>query len=221
MNKAELIERIVDTFTGMGSEDPIDTAFCSYLTLEEAKTYLNEYRAMEKADFEPDEWLPEEVTPELWMEANNCYIRKCRHDVLVKRITEWLIEDDPVALYDNYRLDYGENHPEIVPIDFWYNYDSIADLPFGHGNKPTIVDMIELIQIGLNSKGYCNFTHEYICYNEKEKRLSTTNHPFAAGMINPNEFAEYIASTPELLEEIREHYLTDEQIKYIFEMEDK
>ena len=33
MKKAELIERIIDTFTAMGSEDPVDTTECKLLTL--------------------------------------------------------------------------------------------------------------------------------------------------------------------------------------------
>ena len=48
VNKAELIERIIDTFTNMGSESPEDTAYANQLTLKEAETYLAEIRANEK-----------------------------------------------------------------------------------------------------------------------------------------------------------------------------
>jgi hypothetical protein len=221
MNKAELIERIVDTFTGMGSEDPIDTARCNYLTLEEAKTYLDEYRAMEKADFEPDEWLPEEVTPELWMEANNCYIRKCKHDVIVNRLATWLLKEEPIAFYDDYRDDYNKDAPEIVPLDFWYNYNSTCDLPFGFGDKLTILDAIELIEIGMNSRDVCKFTDNYIYYDKQNQTLRSCNRPFGEAVISAIGFAKFILETPDALSWLREHLITAEDRNWVFEMEDK
>lgn len=221
MKKEELIERIVDTFTGMGSEDPIDTAFCNYLTLEEAKTYLDEYRAMEKADFEPDEWLPEEVTPELWMEANNCYIRKCKYDVTVLRIAKWLVDTEPVCLYDDYHVDYNSESPSIESIDYWYNFDDVSFFPFGYGKNLNPFDVIELIQIGINSKDTCNFTDNFILYDSKNKVLQTCNKPFGEGIINAMDFAKYIMGTPDVLDEARTIYMSQREEEYIFEMEDQ
>ena len=96
MKKEELIERIIDTFTDIGSEDPIDTAASNLITLEEATTYLSERRAMEIKDLEPSERLPEEVTPRLYMEAFNCYIRKCKYDVTLKRLAEYFTDGELV-----------------------------------------------------------------------------------------------------------------------------
>ena len=40
MTKAEIMERIIDSFTDMSSECPEDTAMCNYLTLKEGEMYL-------------------------------------------------------------------------------------------------------------------------------------------------------------------------------------
>lgn len=80
MTKAELIERIVDSFWAMSGENPGDYVDLTPMDLEEATMYLSEARATERScDLEPDECLPEEVTPELYMEAWNCYLRMMQY----------------------------------------------------------------------------------------------------------------------------------------------
>lgn len=221
MKKEELIERIVDTFTDMGSEDPIDTAASNYVSLVEAAMYLSERRAMEIKDLEPSERLPEEVTPLLYMEALNCYIRKCKYDVTVQRIAKWLIDTEPVCLYDDYHTDYNSESPSVEAIDYWYNFDNVSFFPFGYGNNLNPFDVIELIQIGINSKDTCKFTDDFILYDDKNKVLKTCNKPFGEGIINAIGFARYIMATPDVLNEARTIYMSQSEEKYIFEMEDK
>ena len=80
MTKAELIERIVDSFWDMSGENPGDYVDLPPMNLEDATMYLSEARATERScDLEPDECLPEEVTPELYMEAWNCYLRMMQY----------------------------------------------------------------------------------------------------------------------------------------------
>jgi len=83
MTKTELttaiLERLHDPYDSVPDEDIADLGF---LTLDQAKEYLADLRRDEDAaDLEPDERLPQEVTPELYMEVWNCDIRRCRHAV--------------------------------------------------------------------------------------------------------------------------------------------
>lgn len=195
MNKAELIERIIDTFTDMGSDDPADTATCNELTLTEAETYLKERRAMEKINLEPDEWLPAEVTPELYMEASNCYIRKCRHDYMKEEYMEWLQNVNPWDVYEEYCESIG-SYAKVVPTEFLLENECFPfDDPDGDPN------MLGLIIIGQNSKSF-NPDHEYCWYNAEKKMIFSSDTPFADGIINAEEVAEWLVRDSDALNRI-------------------
>lgn len=224
MRKEELIERIIDRFTAMGSESEEDTAYADEIDLEHAGFYLDELRVFERADLEEEDRLPAEVTPELYMEAFNCYLRKCRYDVTVERLADYLKNNCDVALYDNYRTDWGENNVEIIPVDFWYNYDYPSEFPFGFGNRVSGEDIMNLIEIVCNSKKTCDLDKEYIWYDKENKIIHTTADPYADGIIDTHGFAEFLLSSPPALNYVVADMDPDRMLyvfSYLFFMNDK
>lgn len=216
MSKAELIERIIDTFTDMGSEDPVDTAYCNPLTLDEAKMYLNELRAIEKDNLEPEERLPEEITPELYMEAYNCYIRKCQYNVTLERLTRFITQCELVDLYHEYDGIYKSDTDKYVCPTDWLMEN--MEFPF------TSFDftMLDLIQLGQHSpdfdcdKKYCWYE---IVHDDPaciENQLHSTNTPFKDGLINGKAFAAWILETNGRIAYVQDYCMTPDDIEYIF-----
>lgn len=209
MKKEELIERIIDTFTDMGSEDPEDTAYADELTLPEARTYLSELRANEKSNLEPNEWLPAEVTPELYMEAFNCYLRRCRYDVTLTRLTEFIEYGELVDAYHEYDGQYVSNTDKIVyPTDF---LTERIEFPFTCDD----LTMFDLIIIGQNSTDF-NPNERFCWYDITNNQLHSTNTPFEDGLINARAFAEWILADENRVQYIKDWYMDNTDIDYVF-----
>lgn len=217
MNKAELIERIIDTFTDMGSEDPVDTAYANPLTLTEAETYLNEIRANEKEYLEPDEWLPEEITPALYMEAFNCYLRRCKYEVTLNRLAEFITLHEAVELYHEYIGTYKSDTDKLVCPTDWLLEN--MEFPF------TSYDftMLDLIQLGQHSpdfdceKDYCwyEMVHDDpACVNNM---LHSTDTPFADGLIDAQAFAAWLLECPGRIEYVKDYCMINTDIDYVFQ----
>lgn len=216
MNKAELIERIIDTFTDMGSEDPEDTAYANPLTLAEAEMYLKEIRATEKIDLEPDEWLPSEVTPDLYMEAHNCYLRKCKHDVTAQRLAEFFRLNEMVDVYHEFDGDYHSDKDKYVCPTDWLTEN--MEFPF------TSFDftMLDLIQLGQHSPDF-DPDKKYCWYEIKDNNpecvrneLHSTDTPFADGLIDATAFAEWILESPGRIWYVKDYCMINTDIDYIF-----
>lgn len=211
MNKAELIERIIDTFTCMGSEDPEDTAYANEITIDEAEVYLNELRANERDNLEPDEWLPAEVTPALYMEAFNCYLHKCRYDVTVLRLSGFISLHENVDICDLCRDTYNYLSPTdtlIYPTD-WLTEN--MEFPFTSED----LSMLELITLGQNSPDF-KADSEYCWYDSKNKQLHSTDTPYADGLIDADALTEFILSDKDLQQEVIDTYMVNTDIDYIF-----
>jgi len=216
MKKEEIISALLYRMSDPCVEDDDEEiAKCDPITLEEAKHYIEEDRKEDEEIGDDDYCIPEEATPELYMEAFNCRIALAKHNVQVNRLAEWLVENDEIALYNNYRNEYGENNPDVVPIDFMYNYDKVGDFPFGLGDTIGVYDVIELINIGRNSAATFRITDDYFWYDAENKILHSTNHPYADGTIDAKAFADYILKTPDLRQFFFESYPTDKEKKYI------
>ena len=208
MKKSELIERIIDTLTGMGSEDPTDTASCHYITLKEAKNYLEDRRAMEKADFTPDEWLPEEVTPELYMEAFNCYIRKCKHDITLEHLVEYFTDGELIDTFHEFEGEYHNDKDKTVyPTDF-LNED--IEFPFTQYD----LTMLDLINIGRHSYDF-NSDEDFCWYDEDSNELHSTDTPFKDGLIDAKAFCEWVLEDNDRIDRVQS-YMVNTQIDYVF-----
>lgn len=210
MTKSEIIERIVDSFDDWSGEDPQDYLGMDPLTLEDAAMYLSEARANERAaDLEPDECLPAETTPELYMEAENCYIRMMQYKAHMENLASYITEHEMVCEYDMYRDDYQHSDPEVIPVGFVLDEDVF---PFAE------MDHVELLQIGMNSGASFNPRHEYCWYDEDKKQLFSTDTPFADDIIHADTFAEYILSPDgnECLDYILDSIMDDDEIRSVF-----
>lgn len=209
MNKAELIERIIDTFTCMGSEDPEDIAYGKPLTLKEAETYLAELRANERANLEPDEWLPAEITPEIYMEAYNCYHRKCIHDVTTRRLAEFLKNGEMVDTYHEFLGQYVSYTDKLVCPTDWLTEN--MEFPFTSED----LSMLDLITLGQNSPDF-NPEKKYCWYDVTAHKLHSTNTPFADGLIDATAFAEWILESPGRIWYVKDYCMINTDIDYVF-----
>ena len=212
MNKAELIERLIDSLTGMGSEDPEDTACCRELSITEAGMYLSELRANEKEFLEPDEQLPAEITPEIYMEAFNCYVRKCKYEVTRDRLADYIKTHENIDVSDLCRDTYyymNEDDTLVYPTD-WLTEN--MEFPFTCED----LSMLELIVLGQNSPDF-KANMDYCWYDAENKQLHSTDTPFADGLVHATPLAEFIISDPVILKEVIITYMTKEEAEYIFE----
>lgn len=209
MNKAELIERIIDTFTDMGSEDPVDTACANELTLPEAKMYLKEIRENEFINLEPEDRLPIEVTPELYMEAFNCYLRRCRYEVTLDRLVEFLKLGEKVDVYNEFLGKYTSATDKLVYPTTWLMEN--MEFPFTSYE----LSMLDLILIGKNSPDF-DPTDDYCWYDDDNKQLHSTHHPFSDGLIDVKAFAMWILEHPGIIQYVQDWCMVNTDIDYVF-----
>lgn len=187
MTKYELIERIVDSFWDFSGEEPEDYLNMNPIDLKHASMYLAEQRADERAaDLEPDECLPAEVTPELYMEAENCYIRMMKHNAHVIRLAKWLAEEFCVCEYDQYFDMYEHGGSRVLPVGWLYTEPFPFDLV-----DDAYPNTAFLIQLGQRSPQF-SLDHEYCWYDKSKNQLFSADDPYEAGAIDAVAFAEFI-----------------------------
>ena len=216
MTKAELTERIIDALIDPWNDDPNEYLDLMPIDLEEAEGFLKDIRNNEvSADLEPDECLPEDVTPTNVQEVWNCLIRARKHEAYVERLTDWLKEHNDMALYDNYRSDFGGDKAEVVPVDWFFNSYSLKDFPFALDHP---LDLALLISIAQNSSQLNLGYHEYCWYDKEHNAIVGTNTPYEDGIADAPAFAEYILSPEgkECLEFILDSYMDDDDIIKVF-----
>ena len=210
MTKAELIERIVDALIDPwtdNAEDYLDAE--PIFDTEQAKDMLYDIRELESsADLEDDERLPEDVTPELVMEAYNCLIRARKFEARTERLAEWIKENDPVCEYCNYYLPAHENAIDLCPVDFLSDTDGFPFLE----EEPSPLD---LLCIGMNSRKTFDPQDEYCWFDANLMTMHSTNHPFRDGVLDAEAFARFILLDSETLEYMLDGIIDDEDAEYI------
>ena len=219
MNKTELTERIIDRITDPWSESPEDFADLEPITLEQAQEYLEMYRA-EDEDLEEDSKLPAECTAEILMEVENCYIASMKFEFRVRQLTDWLTDNEPVAFYDQCFADYVETAESVVrkvlPTEFLKDTMTLPEFPFylgeDTGHDPSAAD---LIVIGQHSSEF-NISDTYCYYDDKHDAFVSTNTPFADGVIDAHDFAEFILMDAGALGELLDNEMDDDDIRTVF-----
>ena len=187
MTKAELIERIMDSLIDPWTDCPEDYIDATFIDTHEAQDLIDQIRDDEdKMDLEPEDRLPAEVTPELMMIAYNCNVRKNKHELTVKRLAEYITDNEMVCEYDNYYLPELENGIDMIPVDFIADTDGF---PFMDNASP-----LDILCIGMNSRQTFNPQHEFCWFDAEKKVIHSTNHPFRDGILDAKAFAEYILS---------------------------
>ena len=214
MTKAELIERIMDSLIDPWADCPEDYIGATLIDIHEAQDLIDQIRDDEdKMDLDPKDRLPAEVTPELMMIAYNCNVRKNKHELTVKRLAEYIPDNEMVCEYSTYYLPELENGIDMIPVDFLTDTDGF---PFLENASP-----LDIMRIGVNSRHVFNPNHEF-CWFDKEKNiLHSTDHPFRDGILDAKAFAEYILSTEgqDCLDYFTECIMDTEDIRKVFEYE--
>lgn len=191
MTKSELMTRIIDSFEEpFGQTCPFDFENLGEIDLKDADEYLKEARRGEDlADLDQDERLPAEVTPELYMEAMNCYIRSMKHECAVLRLSKYIEDNVLVCEYENYYR-HEDGTPDVFPTDFLYNEYSTNSLPIETEHP---VDIASFVRICQNSTKL-DLNDEFCYYDKKTNSLISTDNPFKDGIYNARAFAEFILS---------------------------
>lgn len=187
MTKLELIERIVDRITDPFTESCEDYRYAELIDLDTAKDIIKQCRE-EDEDFDPEDRLPAEVTPELMMIAYNCNVRKNLHDLRVKTLASLIADYDLVCEYANYYLPEHKGALDIIPVD----YLTMCDMfPFDSDGTLTHMD---LVRIGFRSAKTFDPKHEYCWFDKETMTLYSTNEPFRDNTLDAKAFAEYLLS---------------------------
>ena len=209
MTKAELFERIVDSFIDMSGEDPHDYLYLDDISLEEATMYLAEQRATERdCDYLPEECLPAEVTPELYMEAENCFIRHMKFEARVSNLAEYITDNCMVCEYVNYYLPAHEDAVDLIAVDFLCEH-----FPFDIGDRTP--DPLFLIELGKRSRNF-NSAEEFCLYDKEKDQLYSTNNPFMDELIDAEAFARFVLLDADTLDCFINYTMSDEDIRTVF-----
>ena len=212
MMKAELIEKIVDAMIDPWTDCPEDYLNATPIDLEYAHVMLKDLRDNEDAaDLEPDECLPEDVTPELVMLAFNCLIRARKHEARVQRLAEYITDNEMVCEYDNYYLPEHDDAIDMIPVDF---------LTDGDGLDSFIADTspLNILMLGINSQHTFNPKNEFCWFDKEQNVLRSTDHPFGDGILDAKAFAEYIMSDEgqDCFDYIMDDIMDDDEFKSVF-----
>ena len=215
MTKAELTENILNHITDPWTDCCENYEDAELIDLEYAKVMIDDCREMDE-DYEPEDRLPAEVTPELIMEVYNCHVRHMKHELHVKRLAELLTENEDVCLHNNFFRNYENNDPEVVPCDFLQDEHFYFD--------GTVGDALWYYDLFKNSrKTFDPDRHTYCWYDKEKHQLFSSDTPFADGVIDAEALARYILS-PEGADAKEEllGYISDEDAEKIFgeKMED-
>lgn len=209
MTKAELIERTIDAMTDPWTECPEDYLYSTSIDLHEATDLLDQIRSDEQdMDLEPDEQLPQEVTPEIVMEAYNCHVRAMKYEARTERLAEWIKENNPVCEYCNYYLPAHEDAIDLCPTDFvWekFPFDMKDDM---------LPNPLVLIELGQRSPEF-NPAHEYCWYDKDKNQLFSSDAPFSDGTLDADAFARFILLDAECFGYMFDHIIDDEDAKRI------
>jgi len=206
MNKAELIERIVNALIDPWTDDPEDYLYATPIDRYGAVDLIAQIRDDEEScELEPEECLPEEATPELVMEAFNCLIRARKYEARVARLAEWITDNECVCEYVNYYDDWG-----FLPTDFLD--DDYMQYFAPEGKRFYAKD---ILRIGMNSVNTFSFADEY-CWLDKEKmQLHSTSHPFRDGILDAEGFARHILLDVESFDYMFNDIIDEDDAHYI------
>lgn len=213
MTKAELIEKIIDTMIDPWNDDPEEYMYCTPIDEHEATNMLVQLRADEESmDLEPEDRLPEEVTPDLIMIAYNCLIRARKYEARTQRLAEYITDHEMVCEYANYYYPCHSEGIDIIPVDHIAYCDRF---PFST-NDTENPDYVDVLRIGLNSAKTFNPDHEFCWFDKDKEILHSTNCPFGDGILDAEAFARFALEDKETLDYFLDCIMTDDEIKDVF-----
>ena len=151
MTKAEIITRIINRITDPWNDCPECYDGVTPIDIFQATDYLMECRQEDaENNFDPDDRMPDEATPALYMEAYNCYLRFQIRELHIERLTNWIREFGPVCEYINDYAPTLENSPDLVPVDL-LGSSSTFPFPVRGTDRPDCVTLIGIGQVSRNT----------------------------------------------------------------------
>lgn len=211
MTKAEIITRIIDRITDPWTESPEDYQYAELIDLDAAADVLKQYRDDDDdCDLEPDERMPEEATPAMLMEAFNCNVRYQKHELRVKRLAEYITDNEMVCEYDNYYKEFSEKKLDVYPTDFIW--ESFPFKPIGDMSPDNPLFLIEL---GQRSKDF-DSSKEFAWYDRENNLLHSTDTPFADGVLDAEAFARFALGDAETLRYFLDGIMDNDDIRKVF-----
>lgn len=211
MTKTEIISRIIDRITDPWTESPEDYQYAEPIDLDVAKDVLKQYRDDDDdCELDPEDRMPEEATPELLMEAYNCNIRYQKFELRVKRLAEYIKDNEMVCEYDNYYRPEYPDSPEVLPVDFIW--DSFPFKPIGDMSPDNPLFLIEL---GRRSKDF-DSNKEFAWYDRENNLLHSTDTPFADGVLDAEAFARFVLCDADALGYFLDGIMDDDEIVKVF-----
>lgn len=208
MTKAELITRTIDAMVDPWTDNPEDYLHATPIfDTEEARDMLTDLHAYD-IDLDPEDILPDEVTPEVVMEAYNCLIRARKFEVRVHRLAEWIVENDPVCEYANYYFPENDDAIDMCPVDFIWD-----QFPFDMKDD-MLPNPLVLIELGQRSPEF-NPSHEYCWYDKEKNQLFSCDRPFREGVLDAEAFARFILLDAETFGYMFDHIIDDEDATHI------
>ena len=210
MNKAELIERTIDALIDPWNDDPNDYLHVDPIDLCQAENILRDVREGEdSAELEPEERLPEAVTPSIMMEAFNCLIRARKFTARVNRLADWLTANECVCEYDQFKDDYLDNPLTVLPTEF-LNEDDFP-FPIDNGHKPS---PLRLIDLGNRSSDF-DQDDEFCWYDKERDELVSSDTPFDDGIIDAEALATFILLNADAFGYIFDDIIDEDEAQYI------
>jgi len=211
MTKAEIISRIIDRITDPWTESPEDYQYAEPIDLDVAKDVLKQYRDDDDdCELDPEDRMPEEATPELLMEAFNCNVRYQKFELRVKRLAEYIKDNEMVCEYDNYYRPEYPDSPEVLPVDFiWESF------PFKPIGSMSPDNPLFLIELGRRSKDF-DSNKEFAWYDRENNLLHSTDTPFADGVLDAEAFARFVLCDADALGYFLDCIMDDGDILHIF-----
>lgn len=210
MTKTEIISRIIDRITDPATETPEAYRDAVLVNLDEAKILLAVYRD-DDINFDPDNRLPDETTPELLMEAINCNVRYQQRQLTVNHLTDYITENEMVCEYANYYKPTNGAKLDIIPMDYFLDDGSFKFLD-RHGDP---ISETDAFRIGFNSADTFDPNDDYCWFDARNEIIHSESQPFKDGILDAHAFAEFILSDPEALHDIIED-MHPMDVKYIF-----
>ena len=148
------------------------------------------FQIQKDCELDPDECVPENIEPSLFMELYNEIAAEHNADLRKRRILDLLSEciekECCVCEYDSFLYDFISEYQtkleeQICPMDWLDDEDEPLEL-----NALPVSELIGMIR---NSPRF-NMDHEY--YTMKDGKLISTNNPFRDGIVSAKPMACYM-----------------------------
>lgn len=216
MTKEERISRLAERLIDPWTDCPEEYEDAELITLDEARGLLDDLLYEDEDMDDEDYCVPAGTTPELLMEVFNCIVRMNKRELHIKRMAEYITENECICEYCNYFE--GDNYVDIAPTDWLFDEMNAEEFPFTlkDGSHP---DLATIITIGQHSPEF-SMDHEYCWFDAEKLMLFSTDTPFADGILDAEAFARMMFDdeSKDCIEYFVNDLMLADDVKHVFGM---